>query len=103
MEAFDVQGKSYAGFGRCIYCGSYGGVDGLRDEHITPYCLGGNAIIRGASCRACEAITSYLDGYLGRKVFYELRVHSGIQTRSPKDRPTHLNATLQVGPAIRFT
>jgi hypothetical protein len=61
-----------------------------------PYCLGGNAIIEKASCKACEAITSYLDGYMGRRVFYELRIHSGIQTRNPKDRPTHLSATLQV-------
>jgi hypothetical protein len=96
MEAVDVQGKIYSGFGRCIYCGSDGGVDGLRDEHIMPYCLGGNTKIREASCKACEAITSYLDGYLGRKVFYELRVHSDVQTRNPKDRPTHLRATLQV-------
>jgi hypothetical protein len=96
IEREDVQGKIYASFGRCIYCGSDGGADGLRDEHIMPYCLGGNAIIREASCKLCEVITSYLDGYLGRKVFYELRLHSGIQTRNPKNRPTHLNAMLQV-------
>ena len=96
MEGVDIQGTVYPGFGRCIYCGSDGGTEGLRDEHIMPFCLGGNAIIEKASCKACEAITSYLDGYMGRRVFYELRVHSGIQTRNPKDRPTHLNATLQV-------
>jgi HNH endonuclease len=96
MEPVDIQGKTYAGFGRCIYCGSDGGDDGLRDEHILPYCLGGKTIIQQASCKACEAITSYLDGYLGRKVFYELRVHSDVQTRNPKERPTHLKATLQV-------
>jgi HNH endonuclease len=96
MEAENIQRRIYPGFGCCIYCGSDGGDDGLRDEHIMPYCLGGNAVIREASCKACEAETSYLDGYLGRKVFYELRVHSDIQTRNPKNRPTHLKATLQV-------
>jgi hypothetical protein len=96
MEGVDIQGRTHPGFGCCIYCGSDGGADGLRDEHMMPYCLGGNAIIRRASCKACEAITSYLDGYLGRKVFYELRVHSDIQTRNPKERPAHLKATLQV-------
>jgi hypothetical protein len=30
------------------------------------------------------------------KVFYELRVHSDVQTSNPKERPTHLKATLQV-------
>jgi hypothetical protein len=100
MEGVDVQGKSFSGFGRCIYCGSDGGEHGLRDEHIMPFCLGGTAVIKQASCRACEGITSRLDGYLGRRVFYELRVHSGIQTRNPKERPTHLNATLQVAGQI---
>ena len=66
-----------------------------------PYCLGGNAIIEKASCKACEAITSYLDGYMGRRVFYELRIHSDIQTRNPKDRPTHLSATLQVAGELK--
>ena len=55
MEGVDIQGKIYPGFGRCIYCGSDGGTDGLRDEHIMPYCLGGNAVIEKASCKACEA------------------------------------------------
>jgi hypothetical protein len=96
LEGVDIQGKIYPSFGRCIYCGSDGGADGLRDEHIMPLCLGGKAVIRKASCKACEVITSYLDGYLGRKVFYELRVHSDIPTRRPKERPTHLEATLQI-------
>jgi hypothetical protein len=65
MEAVDVQGKIYASFGRCIYCGSDGGTDGLRDEHIMPYCLGGNAIIRDASCKdPPEAIGIVLLGQL---------------------------------------
>ena len=89
MEGVDIQGTVYPGFGRCIYCGSDGGTEGLRDEHIMPFCLGGNAIIEKASCKACEAITSYLDGYMGRRVFYELRVHSGsakLETRKIDQR-----------------
>lgn len=96
MRVEDVQGKVYPGYGRCIYCGSNGGPDGLRDEHLIPFCLGGNALIEKASCKECEAETSFLEGYLGRRTFYELRIHADIQTRRPKERPTHLRATLQV-------
>jgi hypothetical protein len=79
---FDIQGKKYGPVGECIYCGSDGGSDGLRSEHIMPYSLGGNAELLAASCKDCEAITSYLDGYLGRSIYYHLRVHANTQTRS---------------------
>jgi hypothetical protein len=55
--------------GRCIYCGSDGGPDGLREEHIIPYSLGGNAVLEEASCSRCEAITSYLEGYAANVIF----------------------------------
>jgi hypothetical protein len=87
MESTNFQGKEIPGFGRCIYCGSPGKEDGLRDEHIIPFSLGGNTIIKHASCRKCEAITSYLDGYLARNIFYEHRLHIGAPTRRPKNRP----------------
>jgi hypothetical protein len=96
MELKDIQGKRYAGFRRCIFCGSDGGNDGLRDEHIMPFCLGGNAVIEEASCTECERITSYLDGYLGRNTFFEYRIHADIQTRNPEERPKDLPAKFQV-------
>src|SRR5262245_58673159 len=69
----DIQGKKFHGFARCIYCGADGGDGGLRDEYIIPKALGGKAVIEAASCKSCEAITSYIDGYLGRNIFYEYR------------------------------
>jgi 5-methylcytosine-specific restriction endonuclease McrA len=58
--------QKYPPIGQCIYCGSDGGVDGLRDEHIVPYSLGGHAELKEASCRSCEKITSYMTGiFLG--------------------------------------
>jgi hypothetical protein len=78
----DIQGKRYPPVGQCIYCGSDGGPDGLRTEHIMPYSLGGKAELPEASCRRCEGITSYLDGYLARSIYYHLRVHTGTQSRS---------------------
>ena len=79
----DLQRRKFPvqGGGSCIYCGSDGGLDGLRDEHIVPYSLGGNAVLLGASCSACEKITSYLDGYLAKAIYGDLRVHSGVQSR----------------------
>lgn len=47
-----------------------------------PYSLGGNAELLGASCKQCEAITSYLDGYLSRAIYYHLRVHTNTQSRN---------------------
>ena len=80
----DIQGQKVPveGGGRCIYCGADGGADGLRDEHIIPYSLGGNTESLAASCSACERITSYLDGYLANAIYKHVRVHSDIQSRS---------------------
>jgi hypothetical protein len=66
MEPQDIQCKkvSVTDGGVCIYCGSDGGADGLDDEHIIPYSLGGNTELEQASCKMCGSITSYLDGYL---------------------------------------
>ena len=78
----DIQGKRYSPVGECIYCGLNGGADGLRSEHIIPYSLGGKTELPEASCSKCEGITSYLDGYLARAIYYHLRVHTGTQSRS---------------------
>jgi hypothetical protein len=77
MTPQNIQGREFEGVGFCIFCGSDGHGRGLRDEHIIPYCLGGKAIMQKASCAECEAITSYIDGYLGRRVFYDYRLSAG--------------------------
>lgn len=92
----DIQGKRYPGYGRCIYCGSPGLKDGLREEHIIPRSLGGKAVIDSASCTDCEKITSYIDGYLGRHIFQEYRAHAGTPTRRPRERPTEFPARIIV-------
>jgi HNH endonuclease len=96
MEPEDIQGKKFPGSGRCIYCDRDGGGDGLRDEHIVPLSLGGKAVIANASCSNCEKVTSYLDGYLGRHVFYEYRLHTGMKSprRKAKPKPTALAASV---------
>jgi hypothetical protein len=94
MEIEDVQGRkvSVQGGGTCIYCGSDGGADGLRDEHAVPYSLGGTLELLKASCSECERVTSYLDGYLANATYKYLRVHSGVKSRSghPALLPAHV-------------
>jgi hypothetical protein len=82
-EVEDVADKKVAvkGGSVCIYCGWDGGEDGLHDEHIVPYSLGGNTVLLNASCTDCEATTSYLDGYLANAIFGHLRVHLNLQSR----------------------
>ena len=96
MPVENIQGKTFDPVGRCIYCGSDGGEDGLRTEHIMPFSLGGNAKLPKASCRSCEEITSYLDGYLARHIFADHRLHTGTQTRRPKERPTTRPANILI-------
>ena len=91
----DIQNRKYPPVGRCIYCGSDGGPDGLRDEHMIPYSLGSYAELQEASCRNCEKETSYIDGYLSRNTFYELRAHVGAPSR--RKLPLTLWAKVLVG------
>jgi hypothetical protein len=93
----DIQGKKYPGYGRCIYCGSDGSKDGLRDEHIIPFSLGGNTEIENASCTDCERRINPVDTHMAQVVFGEYRIHAAVQTRHPKNRPTSLPARFTVG------
>lgn len=91
----DIQGRKYPAIGRCIYCGSDGRPDGLHDEHIMPYSLGGHAELQEASCGSCEKITSYVDGYLSRHIFGEFRAHVGAP--SYRKLPSTLSANVSIG------
>jgi hypothetical protein len=53
VEGFGRQ-RVYPPVGRCIYCLAM--ASDLGDEHIIPQALGGNIILRSASCRHCEKI-----------------------------------------------
>jgi hypothetical protein len=97
MEWTDIQGTKYPGYGRCIYCGESGGAEGLRDEHVIPFSLGGRTVIEKASCRDCERRINPVDTHLARAVFGQFRVHANVPTRNPKDRPSTLPADISVG------
>lgn len=101
QEVEDIAGKEVAvkGGGVCIYCGWDGGKEGLRAEHAVPYSLGGNTVLLEASCADCEAITSYLDGYMANAIFGHLRVHLDLQSRS--GHPTTLPAVIELADGQR--
>jgi hypothetical protein len=68
--------------GKCIYCGSVGSKsEPLSDEHIVPYSLGADAVLKKASCAVCAKITSYLEGYTAKEIFGPLRSHFNVQSR----------------------
>jgi hypothetical protein len=101
MEMENIEGKKVPvkGGGVCIYCGWDGGEQGLRDEHVVPYSLGGSTELLTASCSDCEAVTSYLDGYMANAIFGHLRVHIGLQSRS--GHPVSLPTTIEIADGKR--
>jgi hypothetical protein len=93
----DIQGRQFEGYGRCIYCGADGATTKLHKEHIIPFALGGNTIIKNANCTECRKLTHEVDTHLARMVFGEFRIHAGVQTRNPEQRPAELQARIAVG------
>ena len=85
--------------GMCIYCGSTEYEPSqpgkrLGDEHTLPFSLGGNHVLPQASCRACERKINIFETACARMIFGPVRLHLGIQTRNPSQRPETLPMTL---------
>ena len=96
FEREDVQGGRHGGWGECIYCGSDGGSEGLRDEHVIPLSLNGDLVLTNASCRTCERAINPADTHLAKIVYWHFRLHTGAATRNPKERPATINATFEI-------
>lgn len=73
--------------GRCIYCGA---TEGLSDEHVIPYALGGALILPDSSCPRCAGITSDFERRVLRGFMQGARVAGNYPTRRPKERPKSL-------------
>lgn len=84
----------YRPIGRCIYCDSI--ELPLTKEHIVPYGLGGDRILPKASCEDCRERTRKVEEFCLRMILGNTRITMGIQTRRPKERPTHLPVTLKL-------
>ncbi len=73
--------------GSCVYCGN---IDDLSDEHVIPYGLGGNLILRKASCTTCCEETKKLEGRLLRGHWWPYRRFLGLKSRRPKEQNPEL-------------
>lgn len=85
----------YPAVGKCIYCGTTtlpAGTNCFGDEHIIPLALGGNLVLKEASCRACERIiNSQIESHVLLKEWIYLRIKRNFPTRGKsKNRPTHV-------------
>lgn len=78
----------------CIYCGAR---EDLRDEHVIPYALEGEFVLRQASCRECEKMTTRFENAVLRDFLLPARVSLEIRTRRPKQRPDRLPLIEMVG------
>lgn len=76
--------------GRCIYCGIRS--NDLSDEHIVPYSLGGQHVIKQASCKKCAAMTSKFE----RKVARDLWGDARIAFDAPSYRKTKRSSYIEV-------
>lgn len=70
---------------RCIYCGS---METLSDEHIVPFALWGDLVLKKASCYACAAITSEAERQVLRGFMRNWRTVNRSPTRRKKHRPS---------------
>ena len=87
--------RIYPPVGRCIYCAPESNPNvKLGDEHIIPEGLGGTWILREASCKKHEGITTRFEGYVLRHLLIAPRIHLKLPTKRPKERPTTLPVTL---------
>jgi hypothetical protein len=75
----------YPTVGKCIYCGS---TEGLSEEHIVPFGLGGDHVLPDASCKKCADITSKSELDILRGLWWATRAALGFPSRRKKDMPT---------------
>jgi hypothetical protein len=74
--------------GICIYCGKAG--VRLTDEHIVPLSLGGQHVIREASCHDCAKVTSKFERDVARELWGDARTSYDAPSRRKKKRAKHI-------------
>lgn len=82
---------SYASKGICIYCGNSDEM--LTDEHIVPYGLGGQHVLKKASCQSCNKVTTKFEEEVLRRLWKDARTSYGAPTRrkQKRARSTHIS------------
>jgi hypothetical protein len=71
----------------CIYCGSR---SDLRDEHVIPFALEGEYVLRKATCGACADKTSRIELTVLRGALLAARASLQMRTRHKSVRPKTL-------------
>jgi hypothetical protein len=85
MEAIEI--------GECIYCRARD--IPLSREHVIPYGLWGDLVLRDASCADCARETSEVEGRVLRGNMLGFRAVLDAPTRDRRDRPTSFPAEVQ--------
>jgi hypothetical protein len=62
----------------------------LSDEHVVPLSLGGQHIIREASCHDCAKITTRFERDVARELWGDARISYDAPSRRKKERKTHI-------------
>jgi hypothetical protein len=78
--------------GVCIYCGA---TAGLTREHVLPYGLGGDLVLKDASCPECSKETSKLELRLLRGHWWPYRQFLGLPSRRAGEVVPDLNVTIK--------
>jgi hypothetical protein len=89
----------YPSKGACIYCGVTGVP--LKDEHVVPYSLGGQHVLRNASCAACEDVTKKFEQDVARDLWGDARTAFDAPSRRKRERKTHVEMPDAENPAER--
>jgi hypothetical protein len=76
----------------CIYCGSQ---ERLSDEHIIPYGLSGDLVLKKASCHECAKSTSQLEQQLLRGHWWSYRQFLGLKSRRSQENLPNLTVTVK--------
>ncbi|HEV2161650.1 MAG TPA: hypothetical protein VGR52_05380 [Stellaceae bacterium] len=76
--------------GYCIYCGKRPPEVKLAKEHIVPFSLNADVYLKNASCISCADITKKFELHVARNIFGHYRIHRGVQTGQPWERPDEL-------------
>lgn len=77
--------------GVCIYCGSS---QNLSNEHVLPYGLGGDLILKKASCNSCAKETGRLEQRLLRGHWWPHRLCLGLPSRRANEEVPDLKVKI---------
>jgi len=82
----------YDTINQCIYCGS---IESLSDEHVLPYGLAGEILLKQASCASCAKETGRLEQRLLRGHWWPYRQFLGLKSRTSKEPVPDLTVTVE--------